>query len=349
MCPAQGQPSRPNAADSGPPRLYSGALPGRLHVGLPGQIDVAWRQHPAMPVVTLDTHYGLEIGVIVDGTMHREFPGHTMEVGPGQVYITGLWEPHGWAVRRKTCSLIHIAFLPEIIADVRFDEAPDFSPMALFAAPANRRPQMPRDPDGPLVQLARQMLALQRSGRPRYTLWLRSMLLQFILVLYEHWEKPVPADPGRQDLAGSLNPALQLVLARHSFISISQAAKACRLSSKAFARAFARLMGTSFPKFALRYRFQGAARQLLNSDDPVKMVAGQWGFTDASHLHRLFLEYFGCTPSEYRTRIRSFTLNERDPSRLPLPEGTPPTGDGRGARLDQPGAGLPAHLGQRLR
>jgi AraC-like DNA-binding protein len=254
-------------------------------------------------------HYPMGMGIIREGTIRREFPGYFTDCGPGQVYLTGAWEPHGWTVLHKTCTLIHVGFFPEFIFDTRFPEAPEFVPMDLFTAPPDRRPQLPRDGRGPMVRLAEQMLEVQQSERPRKTLWLRSLLLQGLLLLYERWDPPASnsaaaaaakaADPAP---ASPLNPAIQLVLRSRRFLSVTEAASACGLSPKTFAGSFARLMGVSFPRFALRYRFQAAARQLLNSDGAIKTVAAQWGFTDASHLHRCFMEHFGCTPSDYRRR-----------------------------------------------
>jgi len=45
-----------------------------------------------------------------------------------------------------------------------------------------------------------------------------------------------------------------------------------------------------------------AASQLRATNDPVKAVARDWGFTDASHMHRNFVKHYGCTPNEYRVR-----------------------------------------------
>jgi AraC family of transcriptional regulator, multidrug resistance transcriptional activator len=62
-------------------------------------------------------------------------------------------------------------------------------------------------------------------------------------------------------------------------------------------------MGISYAKFELRYRIKGAANQLVKSKDPIKKVVYNWSFADSSHLHRCFMEHYGCTPSQYRKRF----------------------------------------------
>ena len=46
----------------------------------------------------------------------------------------------------------------------------------------------------------------------------------------------------------------------------------------------------------------GAANALASTDLPVKEIANEWGFTDQSHMHRLFLKYYSCSPNEYRKK-----------------------------------------------
>ena len=47
-----------------------------------------------------------------------------------------------------------------------------------------------------------------------------------------------------------------------------------------------------------------AAKEIASTDEPVKSIASAWGFTDQSHLHRLFVQIYGITPSEHRRAAR---------------------------------------------
>ncbi len=276
--------------------------PVRLQIS---QMRVVRRDYVRREESTFDMHYPLTLGVVLKGRIRRDFPNYRTDCGPGQVFMTGPWEPHGWFVERGRCTVIDIGLLPGMLSEVKFAEAPDFSPIALFTAPPDKRPQMDVDRHGPMVRILKQMLQIYESDRPRKLLWLRSCLLQCLLLLYERFEPagyPAPPPQPFGAPASPIAPALQLVFGSREFVSVAEAARACGLSRKTFAKTFAGLTGTSFPRFALGYRFQEAARQLVSSNDSVKKVAADWGFTDASHLHRCFVEHFGCTPVEYRAR-----------------------------------------------
>jgi AraC-like DNA-binding protein len=85
-------------------------------------------------------------------------------------------------------------------------------------------------------------------------------------------------------------------------VRCEEAAAACGLSVNGLNQQFRKLMGATFADYALRYRFGGAARDLVETGDPIKAIARRWGFTDTSHLHRVFRRFAKCTPAEYRKR-----------------------------------------------
>ncbi len=131
------------------------------------------------------------------------------------------------------------------------------------------------------------------------------LLLRLILLACEDWSPP-RADPDAPPVAQkSIEPALRLVAESRRFMPVSQAARACGMSVKAFHASFITLMGISFPRYALKYRCDGVALQLLQGSDPVKAIAVDWGFTDTSHLDHSFRRFYGCFPTEYRSRHRA--------------------------------------------
>jgi AraC family transcriptional regulator len=70
------------------------------------------------------------------------------------------------------------------------------------------------------------------------------------------------------------------------------------------ARAFRRAFGTSITAYRRKLQVQDAARRLCG-DEPLAAVALRSGFSDQSHLCRVFAEAFKVSPGEFRRVIRN--------------------------------------------
>jgi AraC-like DNA-binding protein len=193
-----------------------------------------------------------------------------------------------------------VTIFPPMLANAAFPEAASFDWMAPFVLPPATRPQVPRALHREFVRLALELAKTLDVAPPRRTLLQRMLLYQILLELPEVHEAPSPPRALPDDSYARINKAVELVFKSRQFLTANEAAHACALSRKAFSELFEKVMGISFAKFALRHRLQGAASRLLESDDPVKAIAADWGFTDASHLHTAFRAAYGCSPAAYR-------------------------------------------------
>ena len=68
------------------------------------------------------------------------------------------------------------------------------------------------------------------------------------------------------------------------------------------ARTFRRRYGVPVGEYVARLRIQLACRSLANASLPLAQVAADAGFTDQSHLTRVFKSVTGMTPAVYRRR-----------------------------------------------
>lgn len=249
-----------------------------------------------------DMHYGLELGLVLAGRMRRYYRGFRADLGPGQVWFANVWEPHGWEVLHAPCTTVMLLIWPPLLSTLRFDEMPSFNGMAPFLTTPGQRPQVPAAQASAMRALGRELQRLIPSQAPETGLRLRLKLLEILLLAGEGWQSPsVPAAAESGGLA-HIDRALHIITDAGHHLTTTEAARVCGLSRLAFSQLFERLMGLPFRVFVLRYRLHGAASQLSATDDPVKMVARQWGFTDASHLHHWFKQHYRCTPNEYRQR-----------------------------------------------
>jgi AraC family transcriptional regulator len=85
-------------------------------------------------------------------------------------------------------------------------------------------------------------------------------------------------------------------------ISLAELANLAQLSAFHFARKFRTEFGCPPHAYLIRRRLECAKRQLARKDTPLKCVAATSGFSDQSHMTRLFRRVLNVTPAEYRAR-----------------------------------------------
>jgi len=259
-----------------------------------------YRVYPKKGEMLFDVHYGLEIGIIVRGKMHRYYQDWETRLGPGGVWLCGMWEPHGFKILDAPCDVLAFIFWPPALAAMKFKELPNLDWITPFIVPPSLRPVPTPQTRSQILAVARRAIRTIERGGPYAQARYRLLLMEILLLLGEGWSAPAQRDYPRGDSFSRINRALQLVFQSRRVITAQTAAKSCGLCRNTFGKLFHNLMGISFPQFGLRYRLHGAALELRQSAAPLKAVAHHWGFTDTSHLHRCFQAHYGCSPVGYR-------------------------------------------------
>ena len=83
-------------------------------------------------------------------------------------------------------------------------------------------------------------------------------------------------------------------------ISLADLAGVVRLSIFQFIRKSHAEFGCPPHAYVMRRRMARATQQLARGDAPLQVVAANCGFSDQSHMNRLFRRMLGVTPAEYR-------------------------------------------------
>ena len=226
-----------------------------------------------------DMHYEFELGVVINGRMKRQYIDCQMEIGPGDAWFCGMWEPHGFELLETPCEALVFVTDPEYIAKSKLLNHNILLP---FQAPPKLRPRVMTKNRAQLIDSAQKTkMIFEKSNNPD---WAKLQFFQILLVLLESWK--VPKLKNDFWVRKNIRNALKIVFNEKRLISTHEAASACRMSVSKFRYIFKKLMYSSFSKFALKYRIRGAINQLNNSNETQEAVALHWGFTDASHLHK---------------------------------------------------------------
>ena len=77
---------------------------------------------------------------------------------------------------------------------------------------------------------------------------------------------------------------------------------------------FKKTLGISFQNYMKQLRFEKALNLLTETDSSILDICIASGFSDIKYLNQLSEEYFGCTPGQYRRRLR-----EKQSAPVPIP------------------------------
>lgn len=248
-----------------------------------------------------DIHQALELGVVLSGRILRRYEGSESRLSPGDGWLCASWEPHGGAVLAPDTRLLVAVLSPAWVAASRLASAPSLDLTAAFARPPAHRICRSDATRRNLLDWARRTarLAGDAAASPAHAARRELALLEGLVLAGEgppQGRRPAPDNHGR------LAPALDRVEDSAARVDVADAARACGLSRSQFDRIFRARLGTSFARFCLRRRLAAAADALRSTSLPIKAIAAEHGFTDASHLHRHFVAAFRCSPATYRTR-----------------------------------------------
>ena len=247
-----------------------------------------------------DMHYEVELGIVVRGRMthrNRDWEG---EFGPGDVWLTGIWEPHAAEVTEVPLELCIFHIYPPMLAEWRFPEHPDRNWLSFFTASPEDRPQQLSSRADVWLSIAEEMRALKPNKNAYDQLLLRPLLMRFLIELGRCWPGFESASSLRAETYEHIGRAIAAVFETPHRVSVTEGAKLAGMNRNVFTQKFQELMGMSFAEFSLKHRLYLASHALRETDLPLKAVADQFGFTDKSHLHRSFVKLFGQTPREYR-------------------------------------------------
>ena len=95
-------------------------------------------------------------------------------------------------------------------------------------------------------------------------------------------------------------------------------AQLCGMTPSRFSRLFKDVYGICYLEHILGKRMEFAKDRLENSQMPITTIGYEAGFRDPSYFARVFKQFAGCTPSEYRNRLTG-TVKAAEPRERPAP------------------------------
>lgn len=251
-----------------------------------------------------DMHYLAELGIVVEGSMIRDHTGEEIVYSKGNVWLTASWEPHGFRLVEVPCKVI------VILADPLFLSHADVPLMnwlpAFSISPAERKNANTASTSAEVLRIAGRILNTFQSGKKIEPIIIKQYLTELLLLLYTDQliEHPKPLRYAT-DIYQTVEKSINLIIENKRYIPVEEAANICNMNRIKFARLFSDVMGISFARFGLNHRLGGAYKELLTTRKTIEHIANEWGFTDSSHLTRIFKTQFGRSPGNLKNEVVS--------------------------------------------
>ncbi len=253
-------------------------------------------------------HYATEIAILTSGSLKRFYRNWEQVCEIGDIWFSGIWEPHGYSVLSEPCSAIAFITSPEFLTSMRFPEEKSFNALSPYMVLPEKRPKTDKTVKNKVLSVARRAKKISKGPLNYKNLWTRNLLLELILSVYENWQPDILATNLPESSINMIKEAINLVFSNKKFLPVEEVASCCGMNRTGFSRVFKQIMGIGFAQFALRYRLSSVAKALLTTDLPVKTISFEWGFSDVCHLHRVFKDHYGCSPTFYRNKNSLFPV-----------------------------------------
>jgi len=299
-------------------------------INVQNPVRMIWKELRGPSPVQWHMHYALEIGVVIAGRYRQLTPRSDRVFGRGEVWLSAMYEPHGWQIVSKKMEVLLISFLPDILAPFRFREAPGLDLRAPFLAAPADRPELSRSAKARMLAAARGITdefgrtytrswqSPAEGGTSKrlaatdnyYHLWRRLRVRELLGLLLKDWQPPREVGETRRlDAFQCVHRVFEFLHEQIRFVTEEEVARAVGVSPAKLRRVFKSVLGENFAAMALRHRLNAAATEVVGSDLPIKAIAARWGFTDSSHLAHQFLKHYGHSPSDMRKQFAGKELD----------------------------------------
>lgn len=251
-----------------------------------------------------DIHYEFEVGIVLKGTVIRKYKGQQKTLLPGEVWVTGIWESHGFELVETPSEMVVFILSPEGLSKVL---PMGFNWIKIFSQDSCSIPRVDQKYRQPIIDACRELKEAVSNNNGLSLAWKANILTRILLYIVE----------SNIELCGKLysfsgeivehdmiKKVVDLIFSTNGMVTVSEAARQAMMSTSHFSRLFKEVTGVTFARFALGHRIKQSAIALTDTNEHIKKIAIDWGFIDSSHYTKTFEKYFGVSPSNFRHQSR---------------------------------------------
>lgn len=237
-------------------------------------------------------HSHAEIICLISGSAEITIDGITREMSPGDISFSFPYSIHEYK-SAPTATALLVMFSPEIIQD--------FENYLL-----NYKPEYPFIvDDGNIVPLLQKIVALAESSEKFAEELERLYLCVAIGEILSRMELKRIENTDVNTVQKVLIYCLQNY---KRDITVDSVSKSLFISKNHISRIFASKLGCSFRDYINLLRINDAKQYLKNTDQKIIEIMYECGFKNQSSFNRIFFDVCGITPTEYRKKHQSGSI-----------------------------------------
>ena len=261
-------------------------------------------QHP------VHNHSYFEIIFIRDGRGRHSINGNTFAYGAGEVFLLGPEDYHYFEIQEHT-SFCYIRFTEVFIKDQGQLKSPSWSRAIEFLL------NTPYQAGGSIVtskeekeMLEHLLTVLLHEYHHReagsYELVMNGIMKAILGILARNLvrqEAPGSAEAKKPQLIQDMLLYIHGHILQPDLLRIERLSARFNYSVGYLSVYFKKQTGESLQGYILKYKLKLIENRLLFSDLSISQITHEFGFTDPSHLNKLFKKYYGMGPQAFRHKI----------------------------------------------
>ena len=271
--------------------------------------DFSWYSNN---IIDWHWHPEIEIAAVLDGRVTCYINDTAVEVGEGEGFIinSNIMHMEKPASMDQSPHMITICFMPEFIGDCGGDliSSRYIQPIVTNSAFKGMKLSDSISWQSGILAALKELFGISLSREWGYELRCRNIIseLWYKLAVNLSFEKQESTPLHSNSLSESrLKDMLSFIHENYrSELTVDEIARSANISKSECFRCFRNIIGKQPVTYLIEYRLKAAAELLISTDMQITEVCFACGFNHISYFGKIFHQYYGVTPKQFRKNER---------------------------------------------
>lgn len=246
-------------------------------------------------------HSFFEIIYVVAGTGIQSINATEFDYKPGHLFLVAPEDSHRFDIKTPT----QFFFIRFNDIYVQAKETGTLQRMEMILKNASHEPgcALKNETDKKVVRSIMEALIAEHDKKDLYHQELISQYINTLLVIIARnimASLPSQIDEKSESKAVKILQYVQANIYNPEYLKGEHISQKFGISEAYIGRYFQKHMSETLQQYTMNYKLKLIQNRLQHTDMQVTEIASEFGFTDKSHLNRIFKKYLGVSPGEFR-------------------------------------------------